>query len=136
MRVEIKGNVYGMSRKEYKQFLKIASKAIPCGIYAAEKGSTAIMLNEKYGSIEDLRKSVSEYKLKGFKVYYNDKNNDKKILKTLNKTLDVFMLTLILLVLIAGLRIILELLFGVKMTAIAVFALMFVCIFVLNFLKG
>lgn len=94
------------------------------------------MLNEKYGSIEDLRKSVSEYKLKGFKVYYNDKNNDKKILKTLNKTLDVFMLTLILLVLIAGLRIILELLFGVKMTAIAVFALMFVCIFVLNFLKG
>ena len=49
MRVEIKGNVYGMSRKEYKQFLKIASKAIPCGIYAAEKGSTAIMLNEKYG---------------------------------------------------------------------------------------
>lgn len=136
MRVEIKGNVYGMSRKEYKQFLKIASKAIPCGIYAAEKGSTAIMLNEKYGSIEDLRKSVSEYKLKGFKVYYNDKNNDKKILKTLNKTLDVFMLTLILLVLIAGLRIILELLFGVKMTAIAVFALMFVCIFILNFLKG
>ncbi len=64
------------------------------------------------------------------------KTTIKKILKTLNKTLDVFMLTLILSVLIAGLRIILELLFGVKMTAIAVFALMFVCIFVLNFLKG
>jgi hypothetical protein len=46
MRVEIKGNVYGMSRKEYKRFLKIASKAIPCGIYAAEKGSTAIMLKK------------------------------------------------------------------------------------------
>lgn len=81
MRVEIKGNVYGMSRKEYKQFLKIASKAIPCGIYAAEKGSTAIMLNEKYDNVQDLRKSVSEYKLKGFKVYYNDKNNDKKVVK-------------------------------------------------------
>jgi hypothetical protein len=78
MRVEIKGNVYGMSRKEYKQFLKIASKAIPCGIYAVEKGSTVIMLNEKYNNVEDLRKSVSEYKMKGFKVYYNDKNNDKK----------------------------------------------------------
>lgn len=78
MKVEIQNNVYGMSRKEFKQFLEIASKSIPCGIYAAEKGSTAIMLNEKYGSIEDLRKSVSEYKLKGFKVYYNDKNNDKK----------------------------------------------------------
>jgi hypothetical protein len=60
----------------------------------------------------------------------------KKVLKTLNKTLDMFIFALILLVLIAGLRIILELLFGVKMTAIAVFALMFVCIFVLNFLKG
>lgn len=60
----------------------------------------------------------------------------KKFLKTLNKTLNVFMLTSILLVLIAGLRIILELLFGVKMAAIVVFALMFVCIFVLNFLKG
>ncbi len=83
MRVSIKNNVYGMSRKEYKQFLKIASKAIPCGIYAAEKGSIAIMLNEKYDSVEDLRKSVSEYKLKGFKVYYNDKNNDKKEVKEL-----------------------------------------------------
>jgi hypothetical protein len=64
------------------------------------------------------------------------KTTIKKFLKALNKTLDVFVLTLILSVLIAGLRIILELLFGVKMAAIAVFALMFVCIFVLNFLKG
>lgn len=70
MRVEIKGNVYGMSRKEYKQFLKIASKAIPCGIYAAEKGSTAIMLNEKYGSIEDLRKSVNVTSLMMIKRKY------------------------------------------------------------------
>lgn len=64
------------------------------------------------------------------------KTTIRKILKTLNKTLNVFMLTSILLVLIAGLRIILELLFGVKMAAIVVFALMFVYIFVLNFLKG
>lgn len=64
------------------------------------------------------------------------KTTIRKILKTLNKTLNVFMLTSILLVLIAGLRIILELLFGVKMAAIVVFALMLVCIFVLNFLKG
>lgn len=81
MKVEIQNNVYRMSRKEYKRFLKIASKAIPCGIYAVEKGSTVIMLNEKYNNVEDLRKSVSEYKLKGFKVYYNDKNNDKKVVK-------------------------------------------------------
>lgn len=75
MRVEIKGNVYGMSRKEYKQFLKIASNAVPCGIYAAEKGSTAIMLNEKYNNLDDLKKAVYGYKLKGFKVHYNDKKN-------------------------------------------------------------
>lgn len=37
MRVEIKGNVYGMSRKEYKQFLKIASKAIPRGFMRPKK---------------------------------------------------------------------------------------------------
>lgn len=74
MRVEIKGNVYGMSRKEYKRFLKIASKAIPCGIYAAEKGSTAIMINEKYENSQDLNQAITEYQMKGFKVYYNAKN--------------------------------------------------------------
>lgn len=78
MRVNIKDSIYGMSRKEYKQFLKVASNAVPCGIYAAEKGSTAIMLNEKYDNLDDLKNAVYEYKLKGFKVYYNDKNNDKK----------------------------------------------------------
>jgi hypothetical protein len=48
----------------------------------------------------------------------------------------MFIFALIISVLIAGLRIILEFLFGVKMTAIIVFALMFICIFILNFLKG
>lgn len=60
----------------------------------------------------------------------------KKVLKTLNKTLDMFIFALIISVLIAGLRIILEFLFGVKMTAIIVFALAFICIFILNFLKA
>lgn len=60
----------------------------------------------------------------------------KKILKIFNKTLYVFMLTLFFSALIAGLRIILEMLFGVKMAAITVFTLAFICIFILNFLKG
>ncbi len=59
----------------------------------------------------------------------------KKFLKTLNKTLNVFALTLIFSALIAGLRIILELLLG-EMAAITVLALVFICIFILNFLKG
>lgn len=46
------------------------------------------------------------------------------------------MLTLFFSALIAGLRIILEMLFGVKMAAITVFTLAFICIFILNFLKG
>ena len=74
MRVNIKDSIYGMSRKEYKQFLKVASNAVPCGIYAAEKGSTAIMINEKYENSQDLKQAITEYQMKGFKVYYNAKN--------------------------------------------------------------
>lgn len=87
--VYCKAQYYGKTKpaNEYKElglyqddsYFYLSLKMVKtCGIYAAEKGSTAIMLNEKYNSVEDLRKSVSEYKLKGFKVYYNDKNNDKK----------------------------------------------------------
>ena len=48
MRVSIKDNVYGMSRREYKKLLNIASNAIPNGIYAVEKGNIAVMTNEKH----------------------------------------------------------------------------------------
>lgn len=78
MRVNIKDNVYGMSRKEYKKFLKVARNSIPCGIYAVEKGNTAIMLNEKYNDIENLRKAVNEYKKIDFKVFWNDKLESRK----------------------------------------------------------
>lgn len=60
----------------------------------------------------------------------------QRVLKAFAKTSGIFMLMLICIAALTSLRIILELLFGVKMAAIVVFALMFVCIFVLNFLKG
>lgn len=74
MRVSIKDNVYGMSRREYKKLLNIASNAIPNGIYAVEKGNIAIMTNEKYENSQDLKQAITEYQMKGFKVYYNAKN--------------------------------------------------------------
>lgn len=73
MIVELNGKVYGMSLKGFKGILKIASSAVPFGIYAICKNQTAIMLNEKYESIEKLEKAVSKYKRNGFEVYYNAK---------------------------------------------------------------
>lgn len=72
MRVNIKDSVYGMLRKEYKKFLKVASNAVSCGIYAVEKAGTSIILNERYCDVESLNKAVSGYKEKGVKVYYNE----------------------------------------------------------------
>lgn len=74
MRVGIKNNVYGMSHREYKKFLNIASKSLPIGIYAVEKGNIAVMTNEKYENTNDLKQAIAEYQMKGFKVYYNAKS--------------------------------------------------------------
>lgn len=79
MRVSIKDNVYGMSRREYKKLLNIASNAIPNGIYAIEKGNIAVMTNEKHKNTNGLKQAITEYKMKGFKVYYNEKDNTTKV---------------------------------------------------------
>ena len=71
MRVEINGSVYGMNFKEFKEVLKIASDAIPFGIYAIRKGQLAILLKEKCNNKKELKKAVTEYSGNGFKVYYN-----------------------------------------------------------------
>lgn len=71
MIVEINGSVYGMNFKEFKEVLKIASDAIPFGIYAISKGKLAILLKEKYNNKKELKKAVTEYSGNGFKVYYN-----------------------------------------------------------------
>ena len=52
--------------------LDFASKQIPFGIYAVEKGDFCQMLKDTYDTEEELKQAVQEYKKKGFKVYYND----------------------------------------------------------------
>lgn len=76
--VNIDASVYTMNRKGFRGVLKIASKAVECGIYAVVKDDKAIMLNEKYEDIVSLRNAVAEYKKHGFKVYWNENNNDSK----------------------------------------------------------
>lgn len=71
MKVIVNNSVYEMGRKEYKGVLKVASQQIPCGIYAVEKDDICELRKDTFGSKEELKKSVSEYAAKRFKVYYN-----------------------------------------------------------------
>lgn len=67
-----------MNRKGFRGVLKIASRAVKCGIYAVVKDDKAIMLNEKYEDIGSLKNAVAEYKKQGFRVYWNANNNDSE----------------------------------------------------------
>ena len=61
-----------MSRKQYKEYLKIPEKIVERGIYAIEKGDIAEMKNDVFGSNEELMENVAAYAEKGYKVYYNN----------------------------------------------------------------
>lgn len=61
-----------MGNEQFKGVLKIASKEIPFGIYAVSRKGVAILLKETYFTHEELKKAVSSYAMKGFKVYYNE----------------------------------------------------------------
>lgn len=71
MKVILNESVYEMGRKEYKGVLKVASKQIPCGIYAVEKEGICELRKDTFDSKEELKKDVAEYAAKGFKVHYN-----------------------------------------------------------------
>lgn len=71
MKVIVNESVYEMGRKEYRGILKVASEQIPFGIYAVEKDGICELRKDTFGSKEELKKSVSEYAEKGFKVHYN-----------------------------------------------------------------
>jgi hypothetical protein len=72
MKVNVGDSLYEMGDKQFKGVLKIASKAIPFGIYAIRKKGIAILLKETHSNHEELKKAVSGYEMKGFKVYYNE----------------------------------------------------------------
>lgn len=72
MRVNVGDNLYEMGNEQFEGVLKIASKEIPFGIYAVSRKGVAILLKETYSTHEELKKAVSSYAMKGFKVYYNE----------------------------------------------------------------
>lgn len=72
MKIIVNDCIYEMGRKEYKGILKVASKQIPCGIYAVEKDGICELRNDTFDSKEELKKAVAEDVAKGFKVHWND----------------------------------------------------------------
>lgn len=71
MRVLVGESIYETNRKGLRGILKVASKQIPFGIYAVEKGDYCELRKDKFESKEELKKAVAEYAAKGFKVHYN-----------------------------------------------------------------
>jgi hypothetical protein len=72
MKLTVGNSVYEMKTEQLKVVLHIASKQVPFGIYAISKKGVAILLKEAYSTNEELKKAVSDYAVKGFKVYYNE----------------------------------------------------------------
>ena len=66
--------MYRMSRKEYQGLLKVASEQVPFGIYAVEKGDYAEIRRDKCQSMTKLKELIREFRLQGFKVLANGKD--------------------------------------------------------------
>lgn len=71
MKVLLNESLYEMNRKQLRACLKVASKAVPCGIYAIEKDGLCEMRKDVFDNLDYLKKQVAEYTVKGFRVYYN-----------------------------------------------------------------
>lgn len=72
MMLIVNDSVYMMNRKQLKDVLKIASKQVPCGIYAVEKDDICELKKDKFDNSDSLSNAVKEYKDKDFKVMYNN----------------------------------------------------------------
>lgn len=71
MKVIVNESVYEMGRKEYRGVLKVASQQITCGIYAVEKDGICELRKDTFDDKEELKKTIAEYEVKGFKAHYN-----------------------------------------------------------------
>ncbi|MGN0464910.1 MAG: hypothetical protein ACI4F9_01005 [Lachnospiraceae bacterium] len=78
MRVKVANRIYRMNKKEYEGLLNIASEQVSFGIYAAEKGNYAELLNIKCKSKTELKKHIRRLKQSGFKVLVNEKENQSR----------------------------------------------------------
>lgn len=71
MKVLVNNSIYEMGTRECRGVLKVASKQIPCGIYAVEKEGICELRKNTFENKEELNKAVAEYLTIGFKVHYN-----------------------------------------------------------------
>ena len=71
MKVIINDRTYEMSREAYEGIFATVKKFVPKGVYAVEKDDFAELKKDICKTDEELKKLVSEYKKKGFKVHYN-----------------------------------------------------------------
>ena len=71
MKLIVGNSVYEMTEEQLKSVLHVASKQVPFGIYAVNKGRICELHKDKFDSKEDLLDNVAKYAEKGFKVYYN-----------------------------------------------------------------
>ena len=72
MKLTVGNSVYEMKAEQLKAVLHVASKQVPFGINAVSKKGMAILLKETYSTHKKKKKAVSDYAMKGFKVYYNE----------------------------------------------------------------
>lgn len=71
MKILVGEILYETNRKGLQGILQVVSKQIPFGIYAIEKDDYCELRKDKFENKEELKKAVSEYEEKGFKVHYN-----------------------------------------------------------------
>jgi hypothetical protein len=71
MLVQIGEKVWAMEKERYNSVLKVASDAVPFGIYAVEKNGKAEMRRDMCSSIGELKKLTRAFKEKGYKVHSN-----------------------------------------------------------------
>lgn len=74
MKVKVANRLYKMGKSEFRGLLELASKQVPFGIYAVERGEYAELCKIHCRSITQLKKEVRDFKAKGFKVYKNGRS--------------------------------------------------------------
>ncbi len=74
MRVLVTETVYEMDKPEFDKVLEVASKQVPCGIYAIVKDDYCELKNHRFKSLAALDKKILGYEKQGFTVLYNKGN--------------------------------------------------------------
>ena len=72
MIVVVNQNAYEMPHENAELCLCLAGSLVPMGIYAVEDDGYIELKNEVYDTYHELANAVTGYRMKGFRVHYND----------------------------------------------------------------